>query len=84
MGVLTTFFREHRYRALGFETVEELLVDWEKDHVLGCQQPTAKLRTWQCADISAGPIYNSDFDTALGAISAQTGHPLWRRSLLPA
>ena len=68
-----TFFREHLYRSLGFETVEELLVDWERDHVdnWDANNLLAKLHTWQCADISAGPIYDGDFAAALGSISAR-------------
>ena len=68
-----TFFREHLYRSLGFETVEELLVYWESDHVdnWDANNLLAKLHTWQCTDISAGPIYDGDFAAALGSISAR-------------
>ena len=32
----------------------------------------AKLKTWQTADISSGPIYNNDFQKALKSIKART------------
>lgn len=68
-----TFYRERLYRQLGFDTVEDLLVDWEVDHVEGwdANNLLAKLATWQAGDISAGPLYNGDFTTALGAIKAR-------------
>ena len=58
---------------MGFETVEELLVYWESDHVdnWDANNLLAKLHTWQCTDISAGPIYDGDFAAALGSISAR-------------
>ncbi len=68
-----TFFREGLYRRLGFETIEELLVDWETDHAEGwdANDLLAMLATWQAGDISAGPLYNGDFKAALGAIGAR-------------
>ncbi len=67
------FFREGLYRQLGFETVEDLLVAWEIDHVEGwdANDLLAKLATWQAGDISAGPLYNGDFRAALGSIKAR-------------
>ncbi len=68
-----TFYREGLYKQLGFETIEDLLVDWEVDHVEGwdANNLLAKLATWQAGDISAGPLYNGDFRAALGAIKAR-------------
>lgn len=67
------FYREGLYRKLGFETVEDLLVDWELDHVEGwdANDLLAKLATWQAGDISVGPLYNGDFKAALRAIRAR-------------
>ena len=67
------FYREGLYRKLGFETIEELLVDWEIDHAEGwdANDLLAKLATWQAGDISVGPLYNGDFKAALGAIRAR-------------
>ena len=68
-----TFFREGLYRKLGFETVEDLLKDWEVDHATGwdANNLLAKLATWQAGDISAGPLYNGDLTAALNAIKAR-------------
>ena len=69
-----TFFREGLYRQLGFETVEDLLLDWERDHVENwdANNLLAKLATWQAGDISANPLYKGDFQAALGAIRARS------------
>ena len=67
------FYRKELYRTLGFETVEELLQDWEADHLQwDANNLLAKLRTWQSADISANPVYDGDFQHALGATRAKT------------
>ncbi len=68
-----SFYREALYEDLGFDTIEDLLVDWEIDHVEGwdANDLLAKLATWQAGDISAGPLYNGDFRVALGAIRAR-------------
>ena len=68
-----SFYREGLFRNLGFETVEDLLQDWEKDHLnWDANNLLAKLRTWQTADISTNPIYGSAFQLALGPIQAKT------------
>ncbi len=68
-----TFYREGLYRQLGFESVEELLVDWEEDHVQNwdANDLLAKLWAWQQGDVSANPRYRGDFAKALGAIAAR-------------
>ncbi|WP_027257731.1 alpha/beta fold hydrolase [Leisingera aquimarina] len=68
-----TFYREGLYRQLGFQTIEDLLQDWEQDHVQcwDANDLLAKLATWQAGDISAGPLYNGDFKAALKAIKAR-------------
>ena len=67
-----TFFRERMHRELGFETWEELLLDWERDHLeWDANDLLAKLRTWQLGDISANARYEGDFERALGAIRAR-------------
>ena len=68
-----TFYREGLYRQLGFATPEDLLVDWENDHAQNwdANNLLAKLATWQAGDISANPLYGSDFEKALGAIRAR-------------
>ncbi|MCY4406404.1 MAG: alpha/beta fold hydrolase [Rhodospirillaceae bacterium] len=67
-----TFYRERLHRELGFETWEELLADWENDHLAwDANDLLAKLRTWQLGDISANERYGGDFERALGAIRAR-------------
>ena len=68
------FFREELFKKLGFQTTEELLKDWEDDHAKNwdANNLLAKLKTWQTADISSGPIYNNDFKKALKSIIAKT------------
>ena len=68
-----TFYRTGLYKTLGFETPEDLLKDWEEDHLLwDANNLLSKLRTWQNADISANPVYAGDIQQALGAIKAKT------------
>ena len=67
-----TFYRERLHRELGFETFEELLLDWERDHLdWDANDLLAKLRTWQLGDISANRRHGGDFERALGAIRAR-------------
>ena len=68
-----TFYREHLYRQLGFDSAEGLLRDWEEEHLeWDANDLLSKLATWQKADISANEIYRNDFRAALGAIRAKT------------
>ena len=67
-----TFFREQLHRELGFETVEDLLADWERDHLQwDANNLLAKLWTWQHGDISANDRYCGVFVNALEAIQAR-------------
>ena len=67
-----TFYREKLHRSLGFETFEDLLVDWEEDHLnWDANNLLSKLWTWQHGDISANDLYGGDFERALGAITAR-------------
>ncbi len=68
-----TFYREGLYKQLGFETVEDLLLDWEANHVdnWDANNLLAKLWSWQNGDISANERYNGDFQRTLGSISAR-------------
>ena len=68
-----TFYREGLFRQLGFETSEDLLQDWAQDHANNwdANNLLAKLATWQAGDISAGPLYNGNFEVALKAIKAR-------------
>lgn len=68
-----TFYRDGLYKSLGFETVEDLLLDWEEDHVRNwdANDLLAKLWAWQQGDISANPLYEGDITKALRAITAK-------------
>ncbi|MCP4328233.1 MAG: alpha/beta fold hydrolase [Alphaproteobacteria bacterium] len=67
-----TFYREGQYRELGFDSVEELLLDWEEDHLnWDANDLLAMLWTWQQGDISANALYDGDFARALDAIQAR-------------
>jgi homoserine O-acetyltransferase len=66
------FFRNHEYRALGYESPEALLDAWARDHqAWDANDLLCMLHSWQSADISANPRYQGDFERALGAISAR-------------
>ena len=69
-----TFYREALYKQLGFKTIEDLLLDWENDHIQNwdANDLLAKLATWQANDISIGPYYKSDFKKALQSIRARS------------
>ena len=68
------FFRQELFKKIGFNTAEDLLLDWEKDHVKNwdANDLLTKLKTWQMANISLGPIYNNNFEKALKSIKAKT------------
>ncbi len=67
-----SFYREALYRKLGFETFEDLLVDWERDHLnWDANDLLAMLWSWQKGDISANELYHGDFRRALGSIKAR-------------
>lgn len=69
-----TFYRDSLYKTIGYESFEDLLVDWEEDHAENwdANNLLCKLRTWQTSDISIGPIYNGNFEMALKSIKAKT------------
>lgn len=66
------FFNQALYKARGFDTVEDLLQDWERDHLdWDANDLLCKLATWQAHDISANDRYRGDMDRALCAIRAR-------------
>jgi len=68
-----TWYREEDFKQLGFGSVEELLQDWENDHLnWDANNLLAKLATWQSGDISNNDLYKGDFETALASIKANT------------
>lgn len=68
-----TFYRLGLFRELGFETIEDLLVDWENDHVANwdANNLLAKLATWQAGDISATNSREKNFEATLANIRAR-------------
>ncbi len=67
-----TFYRERLFQRLGYDTAEELLLDWERYHLeWDANDLLAKLWTWQRGDISANELYHGDFERALSAITAR-------------
>ena len=69
-----TFYRDSIFKKIGYESLEDLLVDWEKDHAENwdANNLLCKLETWQTSDISIGPLYNGNIEMALKAIKAKT------------
>jgi len=68
-----TFYRKQMYKLKGFDSAEELLQDWEQDHLdWDANDLLCKLKTWQLGDISQQQPYNGDFEAALKAIKAKT------------
>ncbi len=67
------FYREQRYRRLGFDTVEALLCDWERDHqAWDANDLLCMLDTWQRADAGLALPFVGSLAAALGAITANT------------
>jgi homoserine O-acetyltransferase len=68
-----TFYREQMYKLKGFDSAEDLMLDWEQDHLdWDANDLLCKLRTWQQGDISQQAAYGGDFSSALNAIKAKT------------
>lgn len=67
------FFREQRYRELGFASQDDLLRDWEQDHLRwDANDLLLKLWTWQHADVAAHPRFQGDLAAALAGVQART------------
>ena len=65
------FYREQKYKDLGFNNAEELLKDWEQDHLnWDANDLLTMLNTWQTSDISQQSSYDADLEKALTAIKA--------------
>ncbi len=72
-GTSQAFFREGAYRALGFESVEDFVVGLWEAYLLShdANDLLAMMNTWADGDISNNPVFEGDFDRALGAIEAR-------------
>ncbi|ETX00847.1 MAG: hypothetical protein ETSY1_09670 [Candidatus Entotheonella factor] len=70
--VSQAFYREQSYLQLGAASLEDFLVMQEGRRLNSdANNLLAMLWSWQQGDISANPLYNGDFEKALGAISAK-------------
>lgn len=66
------FFAEGLYHRLGFAALEDLVRDWEEDHLKwDANDLLAKIWTWQHGDIADNEIYRGDFERALQSIQAR-------------
>jgi homoserine O-acetyltransferase len=68
-----SFYREELWRQVGCSSLEDYLVSfWEGNFLKrNAANLLEHIWTWQHADISANPLYDGDFERALGAISAR-------------
>lgn len=68
------FYRNGRFKELGFETIAELLNDWAEDHANNwdANDLLAKVATWQAGDVSSGTAFGGNFETALASIRARS------------
>ena len=67
------FFRNGRYKDIGYKSVLDLMEDWAEDHAKNwdANDLLCKLATWQSGDISAGSTFAGDFEAALGSIQSR-------------
>lgn len=72
-GFSQAFYREERYRDLGYSSLEDFLVAFWEGFFLkrDANNLLTMAWTWQHGDISATPEYNGDFEKALGSIKAK-------------
>lgn len=67
------FFREERFKEIGFDSIDALLEDWEQDHLgWDANDLLTKLWTWQHADVSAHDKFKGDLALALSKVTAKT------------
>ena len=72
-AVSQAFYREEVYLDLGYESLEDYLVNfWEARRTSAdANDLLSMIWTWQNADISNNHLYNGDFSNALGSIKAK-------------
>jgi homoserine O-acetyltransferase len=71
-GFSQAFYRDGHYREQGYDTIDELLLDWEVEHLeWDANDLLHMLWSWQNGDISANDTYGGNFESALGAIRAR-------------
>ncbi len=69
-----SFYRNGRYRDLGYESIADLLDDWAEDHARNwdANDLLAKIATWQTGDVSTGAEFEGNLERALASIRART------------
>jgi homoserine O-acetyltransferase len=72
-GLSQTFYREERWRGLGYPTREAFVQQSYVDSFAAADANDllAMLWTWKHADVGAHPLYAGDYTLALGAITAK-------------
>jgi homoserine O-acetyltransferase len=72
-GFSQAFYREERYRDMGYSSLEDFLVSYWEGFFLrkDANNLLTMAWTWQEGDISANSEYNGDFEKALGSIKAK-------------
>jgi homoserine O-acetyltransferase/O-succinyltransferase len=73
-AVSQAFYRQGLYYQFGYDSLEDYLIrGWEANYrQRNPANLVAMLDTWLRCDISDNPIYNGDYEAALGAIQAKT------------
>ena len=68
-----TWYRERLHQTLGLETAEDVLLDWEQDHLnWDANNLLAMLESWLAGDISRNDLHQNDLAKALNSIRAKT------------
>ena len=67
------FYRNAIYRDIGYDSIDDLLVDWAEDHAVNwdANNLLCKLATWQAGDVSDTPRFEGNFEAALRSIRAK-------------
>jgi homoserine O-acetyltransferase len=80
-----TWFRDRLHRASGFETAEDVLCDWEADHLAwDANDLLAMLATWQTGDVGVCARNGARRPGAQGDTVAALGRITARAIVLPA
>lgn len=67
------FFRYEHWRALGFDSIEQLLRFWEQDHLAqDANNLLTVLDTWQRGNLGDNPVFGGDYRAALTALTMPT------------
>ncbi|MFT5113506.1 MAG: homoserine O-acetyltransferase, partial [Parasphingorhabdus sp.] len=58
-----TWYRDKLHRHFGLDSAEDVLLDWEQDHLAwDANNLLAKLASWQASDISNNTLYQGNFE----------------------